>query len=81
MIVAEAAVLPPIVLQQQKAIDAALTLAAGWDKKAAALQATAEYTRVHGNSLVADRYAMRGHNLTGMAADLRAALQMTEEIL
>lgn len=79
MSVVEQAVLPPIVLQQQKAIDAALALADGWDEEAAGLQATAEYTRVHGTSLVADRYAMRGHTLTDMAKALRKALKTTEE--
>jgi hypothetical protein len=79
MSVVDQAVLPPIVLQQQKAIDAALALADGWDEEAAALQSTAAYTRVHGGSMVADRYAMRGHTLTGMAKALREALETAEQ--
>lgn len=75
----ERTVLPPIVLEQQTAINAALDLAAGWEERAAGLHRTADYTRVHGRASVADRYAMRGDTLTGMAAALRKALKMTEE--
>lgn len=74
MTVAEQKLLPPIVLDQQKVIDAALDLAAGWDEEAARLQRTADYTRIHGTSSVADRYAMRGRTLAGNAAALRAVL-------
>ncbi|ACL42242.1 hypothetical protein Achl_4291 (plasmid) [Pseudarthrobacter chlorophenolicus A6] len=70
--------LPPIVLEQQKAINAALDLAADWDEQAASLQKTADYTRVHGTSMVADRYAMRGRTLSGVAAALRKALARPE---
>lgn len=81
MTVFEQSVLPPIVLEQQKAIDAALELAAGWDKEALRLQEIADYTRLHGTSLVADRYAMRGRALAANALALRGALKMTEEVL
>lgn len=80
MIVAERAVLPPIVLDQQKAIDAALDLAAGWDTEAAGLQEIADYTRTHGTVSVADRYAMRGRALASNALALRGALAMTESV-
>ncbi|MET4143891.1 hypothetical protein [Arthrobacter sp. UYCo732] len=79
MMLVEQAVLPPIVLDQQTAISAALELASSWETQAAGLHRTADYTRTHGSSTVADRYAKRGHNLTGMAAELRAALKMTKE--
>jgi hypothetical protein len=76
MTVAEQSVLPPIVLEQQKAIDAALELAAGWDKEAAGLQKIADYTHIHGTSMVADRYAMRGRALAANARSLREALAL-----
>lgn len=79
MMVADQAVLPPIVLRQQKAIDAALELATGWDKEAAGLQKIADYTRVHGTNLLADRYAMRGRALAANATALRGVLAITEE--
>lgn len=79
MTVAEQTVLPPIVLQQQRAIDAALDLARQWDSEAARLQGIADYTRIHGTSLLADRYAMRGRALAGNAADLRSALALATE--
>jgi hypothetical protein len=78
MTVATHSVLPPIVLDQQKAIDAALDLAAGWDDEAARLQATADYTRIHGTSTVADRYAMRARALAANALALRGALAVAE---
>jgi hypothetical protein len=78
MTIAEHAVLPPIVLDQQKAIDAALELATSWDKEALRLQEIADYTRIHGTSLVADRYAMRGRALANNALALRGALAMDE---
>lgn len=78
MMVADQAVLPPIVLEQQKAIGAALELATGWDKEAASLQKIADYTRLHGTSLLADRYAMRGRTLAANAKALRGALAMEE---
>lgn len=71
--------LPPIVLEQQNAIGAALDLADSWDREAAGLHRIAQYTLLHGTSLVADRYAARGHTLARMAADLRGALQPTQE--
>lgn len=79
MTVAEQSVLPPIVLEQQKAIDAALDLAAGWDEAALGLQKIADYTRIHGTSMVADRYAMRGRALAANAKALRSALAMGAE--
>ncbi|MBG0738774.1 hypothetical protein IV500_04990 [Paeniglutamicibacter antarcticus] len=74
MTVTEHFVLPPIVLDQQRAIDAALELAAGWDSEANNLQNIAGYTRIHGTSLLADRYAMRARALSGNAQALRDAL-------
>lgn len=78
MTVAEQTLLPPIVLQQQCAIGAALELADEWDSEAARLHRIADYTRIHGTSLLADRYAMRGRALSGNAAALRSALAPSE---
>lgn len=66
--------IPPIVLEQQMAITAALDLAAGWEAEAAGLQTTADYTLIHGTSKVADRYAMRARTLRSHASALRKAL-------
>jgi hypothetical protein len=76
MVVAEQSVLPPSVLDQQKAIDAALDLAAGWFEAAGRLQKTADYTRIHGASMVADRYAVRARALAANAQALREALDI-----
>lgn len=78
MTVAEQPLLPPIVLQQQRAIDAALELADEWDRDAARLHGIADYTRIHGTSSLADRYAMRSRALAGNAAALRSALAVSE---
>lgn len=77
MTVIEQPLLPPIVLDLQRAIDAALELADGWDKEAARLHGVAEYTRIHGTTLLADRYAMRGRALAGNAQALRDALAVS----
>lgn len=73
---AEQVSLPPIVLIQQRAIDAALSLAAVWEDEAAGLTVTAEYTRRHGTSTLADRYALRARTFAGHAKALRTALQL-----
>lgn len=67
-------VLPPIVLEQQRSIGVAMDLARGWDAEAARLLEAEAYTRIHGTSMVADRYAARAAVLTGHAAALRSAL-------
>lgn len=72
--------IPPIVLEQQNAITAALDLADSWDQDAETLQATAEYTMVHGTSLVADRYAMRAQTLRKHASSLRDALAVPIDV-
>lgn len=66
--------IPPIVLEQQMAIAAALELASTWEEQADGLQKTADYTFIHGTSMVADRYAMRARTLKSHAAALRKAL-------
>lgn len=66
--------IPPIVLEQQMAITAALELASAWEEKAAGLQEIADYTFIHGTSMVADRYAIRSRTLRSHAAALRKAL-------
>ncbi len=68
--------LPPIVLDQQRAISAALDLAAGWDSEAGRLHGIADYTRLHGTSMLADRYVMRACALTANAQALRGALTL-----
>jgi hypothetical protein len=78
MVVAEQSALPPIVLHQQRAIDAALELADGWDAEATRLHRIADYTRVHGAPQVADRYALRGRALADNAVALRGALSLEE---
>lgn len=78
MTVAEQPLLPPIVFQQQHAIDSALGLADRWDTRAVELHTIAEYTRIHGTSLLADRYAMRGRTLAANAKELREALSLEE---
>lgn len=77
MTVTEQVLLPPIFFEQQRAIDAALDLTAGWDKEASRLRKIADYTRIHGTSLIADRYAMRAHALTDNAQAVRDALELT----
>ena len=77
-VAADQPLLPPIVLQQQRAIDTALNLADEWDAEAARLHGIADYTRIHGTSLLADRYSMRGRALSGNAAALRGALTIPE---
>lgn len=76
MRVAEQPLLPPVVLQHQRAIDAAIELAEQWDVRATDLHAIADYTRIHGTALLADRYAMRGRALQGNAEELRQALSL-----